>query len=60
MKLWWGFDFRFFLGGRGGRFHFILYFLFCLFGGLSVSCLKDKIKSSFAEIGWGGNPEGVN
>ena len=60
MTLWWGFDFWIFSAGRGGQFHFILYIFYCLFGGLTVSCLKLKIKSAPAKIGWGGNPDKVN
>ena len=57
MTLRWGFDFLTFPAGRGGRFHFILYIFSCLFGRLPVSCLKNKIKSSFAKIGRGGKPQ---
>ena len=34
-----------FWGGREGKFYSILYIFDCLFGGLSVSCLKRKLKS---------------
>ena len=54
MTFGWGFDFASFSGGRGGRFHFILYIFF-----YTCECLNRKflhLLSSNGLGGWGKYP----